>query len=156
MHGLFKLILSILLLGLRGRPVDLVQSSLCLCTYIPSPCWKRVCIFFLLMRQLKWLFSAYCKRSRLLSRLLLTLHVPAGKQFLLIDVSVTQSCKITYGQTLPPEQGVFPLWDGLMWIWQSQISTKSYSSLKPSVCWKIYGSINCVYECKVFAEFLLQ
>lgn len=65
-------------------------------------------IFLPLMWQLKWLFSACCKRSRLLSHLLLTLFVPSGMCFLLIYVSVTQSHKIAHGRTLPPEHCVPP------------------------------------------------
>lgn len=111
---------------------------------------KGTFLFLLLMGWLKWLFSACCKRSRLLWHLLLTL-MTSGMQFLLTDVSVTQSYKITYCQTLSPEQCMFPPWDALMWIWWSQIPTKSYSLLKTSiypvwvthVCWLSWNTWVC-------------
>jgi len=153
--------------GTGGRDLWIWYSQACLCVLASRVPAGKVIVSFPLTLWLKWLFSACCKRSRLLSHLLLTLHVPSGMQFLLINVSFTQSYKITYGQALPPEQCVFPLWDALRWIWQSQISTKSYSLLKPSifkisvvnVCslsWKIRGSVNSVYEYKMLMEYLLQ
>lgn len=60
-------------------------------------------LFFPLTLWQKCLFSACSKKSMLLSHLLLTLLIPSGMHFLLIDISVTQSYKITYSWTLPPE-----------------------------------------------------